>query len=313
MNCPVCSSANTRYVQNVHDDRYGYPGKFSLMCCPNCHHVYLDCALKPTQLGKLYTNYYPRKSFELAQYKPHEEKSGLDAWINGLNSSAFRRVPKHVRVLDVGCGFGESLGYHAARGCDVYGVEADENIKRVADKFGFKVHVGLFDPELYEPAFFDYVTMDQVIEHVTDPLETFRGIAKVLKPGGVAVLSTPNANGWGAKIFRNRWINWHAPYHSQFFSKKSLQLAAEQAGLKVTTIQTVTSSSWLLYQWIHLFTYPQPGMPSAFWDTTGEKSFRVKLLLSAASRIHKTKINHLITRLFDALDLGDNYLFILLK
>jgi SAM-dependent methyltransferase len=155
--------------------------------------------------------------------------------------------------------------------------------------------------------------MDQVIEHVTDPLETFRGIAKVLKPGGVAVLSTPNANGWGAKIFRNRWINWHAPYHIQFFSKKSLQLAAEQAGLKLTKIQTVTSSAWLLYQWIHLFTYPQPGRPSAFWDTTGEKSFRVKLLLSATSRIHRTKINHLITRLFDALGLGDNYLFTLEK
>jgi 2-polyprenyl-3-methyl-5-hydroxy-6-metoxy-1,4-benzoquinol methylase len=299
-------------VNTFYDDRYGYPGKFKLIKCRKCNHLFLECNFTVKQLEDLYSNYYPRSSFDIKKFKPYQALNELKLWFDGAKR-AYSLVPPNVRVLDIGCGFGESLGYHTARGCDVYGVEADENIRRVADKFGFKVHVGLFDPELYEPAFFDYVTMDQVIEHVTEPLETFRGIAKVLKPGGVAVLSTPNANGWGAKIFRNRWINWHAPYHIQFFSKKSLQLVAEQAGLKVTKIETVTSSAWLLYQWIHLFIYPQPGRPSAFWDTTAEKSFRVKLLLSATSRIHRTKINHLITRLFDALGLGDNYLFTLEK
>ncbi len=311
--CSVCKHIQLRIERYLYDDRYGYPGKFKMVRCKNCGHASLQCDFSSGQLVELYSKYYPRSSYDIEQYRPHQIIKGFKSWLEGAGRSAYCRIPKHVRVLDIGCGFGQSLGYHTARGCDVYGVEADENIRRVADKFGFKVHVGLFDPELYEPAFFDYVTMDQVIEHVTEPLETFRGIAKVLKPGGVAVLSTPNANGWGAKIFRNRWINWHAPYHIQFFSKKSLRLAAEQTGLKVTKIQTVTSSEWLLYQWIHLSTYPQPGIPSAFWDTTAEKSFRVKLLLSATSRIHKTKINHLITRLFDALGLGDNYIFTLEK
>jgi len=171
-----------------------------------------------------------------------------------------------VRVLDLGCGFGESLGYHAARGCDVYGVEADENIRRVVEKFGYKVHVGLFDDRVYEPEFFDYVTMDQVIEHVTDPLLTLRGVARILKSGGKAILSTPNANGWGAKIFGRRWINWHAPYHLQFFSRDSMRIAAEQAGFEVTQVKTITNSEWLFYQWIHLVTYPKLGEPSWFWS-----------------------------------------------
>ena len=314
MNCPVCGAAMVSATQNLWDDRYGYPGHFTLMRCANCGHAFLDCDMTPSQLGELYTNYYPRKTFDLTECTPEAEKIGLGAWFNGLNSSVFRKVPKNVRVLDVGCGFGQSLGYHTARGCDVYGVEADENIRRVAEKFGYKVHVGLFDDSIYEPEFFDYVTMDQVIEHVTDPLSTLRGVARILKPGGTAIFSTPNADGWGAKIFGRRWINWHAPYHVQFFSRHSLSLAAKQAGLVVAEIKTVTNSEWLYYQWIHLVTYPKPGEPSRFWSPNHDGTTLLqKRILRVLALMHRYKINHLLTRFFDSIGWGDNYVFVLKK
>lgn len=314
MNCPICKQQQIRVVMQSYDDRYGYPGMFELMRCSNCGHAFLDCELTPAQLGELYTNYYPRRTFDLAQYKPHAETSGMGAWFNGLNSSAFRKVPKNVRVLDVGCGFGQSLGYHTARGCDVYGVEADENISRVAEKFGYKVHVGLFDGSIYEAEFFDYVTMDQVIEHVTDPSSTLRGVARILKPGGTAILSTPNAGGWGARLFGRRWINWHAPYHVQFFSRRSMQLAAEQAGLVVAEVKTITNSEWLRYQWTHILMYPKPGEPSRFWtpNNLGRPLLEWRIL-RVLELMHSIKINHLLTRFFDSLGLGDNYVFVLKK
>jgi 2-polyprenyl-3-methyl-5-hydroxy-6-metoxy-1,4-benzoquinol methylase len=314
MNCPICAQQQTYSVMRIHDDRYGYPGMFDLLRCKNCSHAFLDCDLTPEQLGKLYTDYYPRKTFDLTQCEPHAERSGLDAWFNGLNSSAFRRVPKNVRVLDVGCGFGQSLGYHTARGCDVYGVEADENIRRVAENFGYKIHVGLFDDLIYEADFFDYVTMDQVIEHVTDPLPTLRGVARILKPGGTAILSTPNAGGWGAKVFGRRWINWHAPYHVQFFSRRSMTIAAEQAGLVVAESKTVTNSEWLYYQWVHLTLYPKPGEPSRFWAPNHRAKSPLECrILRILEIMRRNKVNHLLTRLFDSLGLGDNYIFVLKK
>lgn len=314
MNCPVCGVVKVSKETNLCDDRYGYPGQFALMKCTNCGHTFLNCDMEPSEIGKLYTDYYPRKSFDIANYKPHAEESGFSAWFNGLACSAFRWVPPKVRVLDVGCGFGESLGYHTTRGCEVYGVEADENIRRVVERFGYKVHVGLFDDSVYEPKFFDYVTMDQVIEHVTDPLSTLRGVARILKPGGKAILSTPNANGWGAKVFGRRWINWHTPYHLQFFSKNSMRIAAEQAGFEVTQVKTITNSEWLFYQWIHLVTYPKLGEPSWFWSPQKDgATFPQKLAVKLLSMIHRTRINHLLTRIIDDLSLGDNFVFILTK
>lgn len=312
MNCPICRSEQIHVFLRAYDDRYGYPGKFDLIRCSDCGHAFLRADFSPQQLMELYTDYYPRKSFDIEQFRPCVERAGFFAWLNGLRSSAFRWVPHNVRVLDVGCGFGETLAYHTARGCEVYGVEADENIRRVAERFGFKVHIGLFDDSEYESDYFDYVTMDQVIEHVTDPVATLRGVARILKPDGRVILSCPNANGWVARMFGRLWINWHTPYHLQFFSRASIQLAAKQSGLAVSEIRTITSSEWLLYQWIHIMTCPKAGETSCFWSPDKKAvTFRQRLAIKLLVILHKARINHLLTRLFDALGMGDNYVCVL--
>jgi len=314
MTCPICQSVNINKIYDLYDDRYAYPGIFKLYKCTSCNHRFLDHHFTPSDLGNLYSNYYPRSEMKIEDYTELQFQHGFKSWLNGEKRSAFTYVPKNVRVLDIGCGFGQSLGYHKHRGCEVFGVEADENIKRVADKFGFSVKVGLFDPKDYSLDFFNYVTMDQVIEHVTDPSEVLTGIASILKPGGHAVLSTPNANGWGAWLFGYKWINWHAPYHLQHFSKKSLTQIVKKAGLEIESISTVTSSEWLYYQWIHLVTFPNIGEKSFFWASRSKKkSIKQKVILKLFYILHKLKINHVLTRLFDAIGIGDNYIIILKK
>lgn len=309
--CVVCEGA-LNYCKTLYDDRFGYPGDFRLLSCGGCGHKSLDTQFLAEEIRKLYTEYYPRSHYSLDSYKPYSELPSFKSWIDGARSFAFRWVPSNVRVLDIGCGFGETLGYHKARGCDVYGVEADENIRRVAEKFGFKVDIGLFDPARYESGFFDFVTMDQVIEHVTDPLQTLRDIATVLKPGGYAIFGTPNANGWGALLFGARWVSWHVPYHLQFFSRKSMELAAEQTGYELVKVRTVTSSEYLHLQWNHMAFRPNPGRKSRFWVPQPNTKFQ-KVIFKILGLVHRTKFNHVATRFFDTLGIGDNYLFVLRK
>jgi 2-polyprenyl-3-methyl-5-hydroxy-6-metoxy-1,4-benzoquinol methylase len=312
--CPVCSNDNNSCILNhIYDDRYGYPGEYSLCKCNECGHVFLDAVFTNLQLTNLYSRYYPRSRFDLSQYRPHQEDAGFLAWLDGINSSAYRHVPKNCRILDIGCGFGETLGYHKARGCDVYGVEADKNIMRVADKYGFKVEVGLFDPENYPEAFFDYITMDQVMEHVQNPLEMFGGIARILKKGGFLILSIPNVQGLGRRIFGRRWIHWHVPYHMQFYSDHSMQLLSEKAGLVLDQTKTVTPSSWLYFQWLHLVTFPKNGVASVFWSHNGKYGILQKIGVKLFTQLHTIRINHVITRIFDGFDLGDNRLYFFRK
>ena len=122
MRCPICRACVDRDDICVYDDRYAYPGEFQVLRCRSCDHRFLGGDFSPELLKDLYSNYYPRSTFDVEQHRAHEETSGFKSWFDGDFSTAFRWVPKNVRVLDIGCGFGESVGYHKSRGCDVYGV-----------------------------------------------------------------------------------------------------------------------------------------------------------------------------------------------
>jgi SAM-dependent methyltransferase len=311
--CPICAARDPRFRLKAYDDRYACPGRFDIYYCRQCAHAFVAAADAAPEEERLYTDYYPRAALAPAVFKPKAFAGGVRSWLNGDDSAACRWVPAGVRVLDVGCGFGETLAYLVSRGCEAYGVELDGNVRRIADNFGLKIHIGPFDPALYPPGSFDYVTLQQVIEHVDDPVGTLRGVAAVLRPGGHAVLSTPNAGGWGARLFGRRWINWHVPYHRHVFSPVSLQAAARAAGFDVVSVRTVTSSEWLRFQWAHLVTFPAAGAPSPFWSPLGKRTPAVRVAQRLLDLAHIARINHLATRLFDSLGEGDNLLVVLRK
>jgi 2-polyprenyl-3-methyl-5-hydroxy-6-metoxy-1,4-benzoquinol methylase len=304
----VCDGDTGVLHEDLYDDRYGYPGRFAIRRCGHCGHKHLAAAFTSEELGRLYSNFYPRSTFDLDSFRPYQETRGFRSWLNGERASAFRSVPRNVRVLDIGCGFGETLAYHSARGCEAYGVEADENILRVGERFGLNVRAGLFDPADYDKGTFDYVTLDQVIEHVADPRKFLQGVATVLKPGGVAIVSTPNARGYGARLLGRRWINWHVPYHLQHFSRRSLEKLATTSGFEVDSIATITNSAWMNYQFMHIFSAPQMGTPSPFWDPARSRGSVPRAARGIARRLERLKVFHVATRTVDAFGIGDNLL-----
>jgi 2-polyprenyl-3-methyl-5-hydroxy-6-metoxy-1,4-benzoquinol methylase len=313
MKCCVCDNEKIiKYYDSLFDDRYGYKGFFGLLKCESCGHKFLDVNFSNEEVEKLYTKFYPRSTFDINGYRPHKEQNGLFPWLQGVKSSAYSWVPKSVKILDIGCGYGESLGYHKNRGCEVYGVEADQNVKEIAEKYEFNLHIGVFSSDIFQKEFFDYITMDQVVEHLKDPIDIIKQVSKVIRKDGYLILSTPNANGFGAKVFEKKWINWHAPYHLQFFSRESIWIVAKKLGFEVEFFKTITNSEWIYYQLYHMLTYTEMGNPSDFWKgNMGEKSFKLKVLIKIVSCLHKLKLGHIITRVFDILGVGDNFVIIL--
>ncbi|WCL51266.1 class I SAM-dependent methyltransferase [Leptospira sp. GIMC2001] len=306
--CTICNSKSVKEINRLYDDRYGYPGEYTLKLCNDCGHKFLDVNFSSNEIEKLYTDFYPRTERSLESFSPLEYKPGFKSWWRG-EYRAFAAVPKNSRVLDIGCGFGESLAYHKSRNCDAYGVDADSNLLRVAEKFNFKVKIGPFDSKNYENNFFDYVTMDQVIEHFTDPIEILTGINRILKPGGYLIFTTPNSNGISAKINGKKWINWHTPYHLQHFSRKSLMQLGKKTGFILEKLSCVTSSEWAKYQKIHNVIYPTvPGRKAAFWSSGVEISEQDKRKIEKVNLFHNLRLNHLSTRIFDLLGIGDNFI-----
>ena len=310
--CPVCSSKRLKEKYSLYDDRYGYPGAFPLFHCEQCGHRHLQAIFSGKEIEKLYSKYYPRKNFDLNSFAPLSFVPGFKSWLNG-EKRAFAIVPEGVRVLDIGCGYGESVAYHKNRGSSAFGVEADSNVARIAKKFGLNIHIGVFKSGLFPPGSFDYITMDQVVEHLPELDESMAAINVALAQEGRFVLTTPYSYGFGARLFGHKWIHWHAPYHLQHFSRKSLRILAKRHGFAIESVSTVTSSEWLRYQLIHNITFPANGQRSSFWAEGLSNTSGLANKLRWISRFHKYKINHLITRFFDLLGFGDNLLVVLKK
>ncbi len=287
--CPICTRLDTSVDRTLYDDRFGAPGTFALYACAACGHRWLDLHLAAPAIEALYATYYPPRPATAPAAMPR--------------SSAAARVPGGVSVLDIGCGAGAALAYHRARGCTVRGVEADAHAVAAARAVGLDVDHGVFDPARYAPASFDMVTMDQVLEHVGDPVATLAGIHRVLRPGGTLVAAMPNAASLVARFAGERWIHWHAPYHLQFFSRASLATAAERGGLELTELRTITSPEWLSYQWVHALTRPPVGTPSPFW---AQRSHGLGIRAVRALRFLGGEA--IFTRICDRLGVGDNFI-----
>jgi 2-polyprenyl-3-methyl-5-hydroxy-6-metoxy-1,4-benzoquinol methylase len=266
-------------------------------------------------LTDLYTNYYPRGILNPDDYQGYTEHKGFLSWLDGEHSQAYLYVPRNVTVLDIGCGFCESLVYHKSRGCEAHGIDADENIKSIAEKYGVNVHVGLFTAENYEQNYFDYVTMDQSLEHIVSPIDILRDIEKVLKPGGKAIISVPNAFGIGRLLFGKLWFFWGTPFHLQFFNKKSMRVAAEKTNLKLQTIKYITKSNWLLGELAFLLVHKPKGIRSDYVQVKGKVSREVQGRLSVKiyQLVEKLRLSAWVMRLADLLHYGDNMIFILEK
>ncbi|MGL4944089.1 MAG: methyltransferase domain-containing protein [Thermoguttaceae bacterium] len=315
-NCPICHSEKTKFLFEGYDYYCGYPETAFVYACKECEHHFVAGELTIEQLTDLYTNYYQRSKFNPDDYKPYQEKSGFLAWLDGEEGLAYRHVPKNVRVLDIGCGQCETLGYHKNRGCEVYGVEVDESVKLVADRYGFHFENGLFDPNKYEPNFFDYVTMDQVFEHLVDPLQTLKEINTVLKPNGKLVISCPNPRAMGRYIFGKLWGGWHLPYHRHFYSRKSVGILARQAGFVVEQMRCATESKYLHLNLGFIFVAGKKG-EKAGAEVASCGQFDEKLLkrwdIYLFSLFRKMRFLSFTSRMFDLLGRGDCHLIVLQK
>lgn len=168
------------------------------------------------------------------------------------------RTPlKGKSALDVGCGAGLLAEPLARLGAKVTGIDAAPELIAAAQSHAAAVGLEIdyrTTPVEHVGGQFDLVTALEVIEHVADPAAFVKSLADRLAPGGLMILSTPNATGWSklltitlAEGFGRIPKGTHD--FDQFITPDRLKQLLADAGLKCCDVEGI---AWSPTRGLHL-------------------------------------------------------------
>lgn len=222
----------------ITDSHYGKRWHFQR--CRQCGFVYADPCPGAELLNLIYG------SLEDPEYGSEEEGRGAN--FSRILNRLERLNLTGKRLLDMGAATGLFVSIARKKGWSAEGVEPSRWAVETAERqYGVKLHLGelLSYPE---KELFDVVTMLDLVEHLPNPREALEKARRLLKPGGILVVVTPNVDSFAACLFSGRW--WHyRPPHILFFSGKTLPLFFRQGGfspLKVYPFHWTFSLRYLL-------------------------------------------------------------------
>lgn len=250
--CPLCGGNSYRHYLHAKDRMFELPGAFTFVKCLNCSGVSLYPMLSRSQVSSYYPvkKYYAynsqgKKSFFTMLRTYLVRANNRPTLLGKILTMLLPQVPAiphpvtSGKILDVGCGVGDTLMLLKELGWETFGMDIDEAAVAMAKKRGVDhVRIGFYqDISSYPDHYFDAVRLYHVIEHLDDPVRCLRLVKKKLKKGGQLIIGTPNAESSMAHLFGTYWYNLDAPRHLILFSPRTLRQAVVKSGFRVTRVE----------------------------------------------------------------------------
>ncbi len=154
---------------------------------------------------------------------------------------ASRHERARPRLLEVGCGLGYFLDQAFEEGFDVSGVEFNPGaVERLRRKFAFPIHEGALESMEVPPGSYDAVAMFDVIEHLRAPFEALDQIHDMLSPGGLLIVSTPDAESATSRLIGSRLEDFRRTReHLVFFGRRTLSETLDEHGFELVALKSI--------------------------------------------------------------------------
>ena len=255
--CPICDSPKSSFklLYILNDKIHDVGGQYRVVECGNCGLFFINPQPAREELKKHYpADYYsfisnpPPRYYgkSLAAKLMTAFRHPIDAVVSLLELPLRRReiFQHNARLLDIGCGQGEFLQRLRRKpryNMQLYGVDiGDVDVESMR-----KESINFFKGDLldagFEDGFFDIITLNHVLEHMEDPVRTFKEISRILKKDGRLVIGIPNTQSATYFLFKENSVQLDVPRHLFDYSVCTIKLLAEKTGFKIINLRYTSS------------------------------------------------------------------------
>jgi SAM-dependent methyltransferase len=243
-------------------------GDVALWRCPQCAFVSgYPAGVQSSE--QRYAHYYSKS-------EPPPPIARYAEWLGDIES-----VTGRGRLLEVGAGSGALVRTAIARGWSVDATEVSASGLARLRESGARVHEGDLTSAAHPPGAFDAIVSLEVLEHVPQPAVLLEEMARVLRAGGVLLLTTPNLTGLTGLYFKERWRVVH-PEHLGYFTPATLRRALSRAGFGKVRVRTRS---------LDVTSWHGTRNEAAAFDPHAAARLRDRVQQSPASRAMKAAVN----------------------
>lgn len=195
--------------------------------CESCGGIFQREILNEEGMAQLYSKWISSSESQKKVYDKHRQMQ-LAKHI-GRIISLFPK-PDSVHLLDYGMGWGDWCHMAQSFGLQVHGVEIDE--KRI--EFARARGIEAYTPDDLPEKKYDFVYMEQVLEHVPTPYETMEKVSNLAQEGSYIHIGVPNGKRVAQSMQTPEALLAKGPAHPlehiNIFTRSSLIAFMEQFG-----------------------------------------------------------------------------------
>ncbi|MBN1823304.1 MAG: class I SAM-dependent methyltransferase [Endomicrobiales bacterium] len=191
------------------------------------------------------------------------------------------------RILDVGAASGNFLKHAKERGWEVSGAEPSKSLAEHGNRnYGVNIFAGTLSEARYPDAYFDVITVWDMLEHSTDPSAELAEMRRILKKDGMLVVNFPDIGTLLAKTAGRYW--WFLlSNHLYYFDGRSIKNILSKTGFRVRKkgMHFQTLQLGYLAKMIGLYSKPVSKLVSGIVEGAGIANILIKYYASQTNVI----------------------------
>ena len=234
IDCIICG--NDKRVNLSSSGRYNE--KLNTVICSNCGLIHSSPIPSEKELENFYKNEY-RLNYK-ASFQPkmkHTIRYASGSIYHFKNMMKYIKESKNKSFLDIGAGSGEILYFAKRQGFKILGIEPNNGYASYCkDTLKLPIVNNVYEKSNIKKNSYDVIHLNEVLEHMRDPITVLNDIYSFLKPNGITFINVPDIE-----------LDMHAPStrfhyaHIYNYNHITLKKLIQKCGFEILNLGSSTT------------------------------------------------------------------------